>query len=118
MSMTDRDMIALQSWWMGELSAITKKVMDDEEKRQKRARASSEKKLGEYKTFMDIQDAYGCGVISEKKRDRLYDLLEKMEPEPDRLYEKKLALLSELYQNAKEVMNRYIDMLSRAEGSK
>lgn len=114
--MTDRDMIALQSWWMGQLSAITEKVMADEEKRQKRARASSEKKMGEYRTFNDIQDAYGCGVISEKKRDKLYDLLENMNPEPDRLYEEKLALLSELYQTAKDVKNRFVDMLNRTEG--
>jgi hypothetical protein len=60
--------------------------------------------MGDYKTFADIQDAYGMGMISEKKRDRLYDLLEQSKPEPDRLYESKLALLAELYEIAKGIV--------------
>ena len=116
--MTDREVIALQSWWMGELSQITKRVMADEEKRQNREKATIDKKLGEYKTYADIQDAYGCGVITEKQFDRLADLLEKREAASYRneMYEEKLALLGELYKTAKEIIRDRTDLLNRMGG--
>ena len=72
----DKEIVAVQTWWMGEVKALTQKVMEQEAKRQAKAQAKSERLLGEYRTYADVQDAYGCGVISARKRDRLFDLLE------------------------------------------
>lgn len=104
MTLHDKDIVALQTWWMGEIKALTQKVNDTEARRQTRAREKSEKLMGEYRTFADIQDAYGMGVINSRKRDRLYDLLEGLQPEEDPLYRAKLELLSELYQTAKQAV--------------
>ena len=104
MTVEDKKIIALQTWWMGEVKALTQKVMDQEAKRQARDQAKSERLLGEYKTYADVQDAYGCGVISARKRDRLYDLLEKVKPEEDDLYRMKLDMLAEMYQIAKQAV--------------
>jgi len=106
-TLMDADIVALQKWWMNELQALTKKVMDQEARRQAKAVEKADRLMGEYKTFADIQDAYGCGVISSRKRDRLYDLLEQRNVEPDRLYGFKLDLLSELYQTAKQTMEAH-----------
>lgn len=111
--MTHTDVMMLQSWWMARLRELTDSVNKAEEKRQGKVRRSVEKQLGEYRTFADVQDAYGCGVISSKKRDRLYDLLEKMTVEPDKLYEAKIALLSELYQTAKQIFRENMDAFQR-----
>ena len=100
----DKEVISLQTWWMGELKRITQKVMDEETRRQTRAREKAEKQLGEYRTYADVQDAYGCGVISTKKRDRLYDLLDQVKPVNDDLYEMKIEMLSEMYQTAKRIV--------------
>ena len=100
----DKEVIALQTWWMGELKAITQKVMNQETRRQDRARERAEKQLGEYRTFNDVQDAYGCGVISARQRDRLYDLLEQGTPQNDDVYEMKIAMLHEMYQTAKKIV--------------
>ena len=102
--MTDKEIVALQSWWMGEVQAITKKVIEQEERRQANAQKKADRLMGEYKTFGDIQDAYGCGVISARKRDRLYDLLEQKKVEPDALYNAKLEMLGEMYQIAKQAV--------------
>ena len=100
----DSDIVAVQTWWMGVVKQITKQVMAEEEKRQARSRKKAEKYLGDFKTFADVQDAYGCGAISEKKRDRLCDLLEQVKPEEDRKYRMKLDMLGEMYQTAKQVV--------------
>lgn len=107
------DVMALQSWWMGQLRELTNKVNKEEEKRQEKARRAAERSMGEYKTYADIQDAYGCGVISAKKRDRLYDLLEQKNVEPDILYEAKIGLLTELYQTAKQIFSENMDAFNR-----
>jgi hypothetical protein len=98
---------------MVRLRELTDKVNQEEEKRQAKVKRGVEKQLGEYKTFADIQDAYGCGVISAKKRDRLYDLLERQNVEPDWLYEAKIELLTELYQNAKQIFSDNFDAYNR-----
>ena len=107
------DVMQLQSWWMARLKELTDKVNKEEEKRQEKVRRGVDRQLGEYKTFNDVQDAYGCGVISAKKRDRLYDLLERQNVEPDRMYEEKIALLSELYQTARRIFSENMDMFQR-----
>ena len=101
MTVEDKDIIALQTWWMAELRELTRKVIDREEKRQIMARKQNEKKMGDYRTYADIQDAFGMGMITENKRDRLMDLLEKVNPEEDRVYRMKLDMLSEMFQIAK-----------------
>ena len=107
------DVMELQSWWMARLQELTEQVNKEEEKRQAKVRRGVERQLGEYKTFADVQDAYGCGVISAAKRDRLYDLLEKQNVEPAKLYEAKIALLTELYQTAKQIFRDNMDAFSR-----
>ena len=107
------DVMQLQSWWMARLKELTDKVNKEEEKRQAKVRRGVERQLGEYKTFADVQDAYGCGVISEAKRDRLYDLLEKQNVEPDWFYEAKISMLTELYQTAKQIFKENFDAFSR-----
>ena len=104
MTSLDREIVALQTWWLGEVQALTQKVMAQEEARQRKAKSKAEKQLGDYRTYNDVQDAYGCGVISARKRDHLFDLLEQSNVEPDALYERKLELLSELYQTAKRAL--------------
>ena len=107
------EVMQLQSWWMARLRELTDKVNQEEEKRQAKVRRGVERQLGEYKTFADVQDAYGCGVISEKKRDRLYDLLEKQNVDPDWFYEAKIQLLSELYQTARQIFSENMDAIQR-----
>ena len=106
MSEFTKDVVELQTWWMGELKAITQKVLDQEDRRQTRARERAEKLMGEYQTYADIQDAYGMGVISEKKHDKLLDLLEDRNcaSRPGKLYQDKIALLTEFYQMAKQIV--------------
>ena len=111
--MKSSDVMMLQSWWMARLRELTKKVNEEEEKRQAKVKRGLERKLGEYRTFNDVQDAYGCGVISEKKRDMLYDLLEKQNVEPDWFYEAKISLLTELYQTAKQIFSENMDAIQR-----
>lgn len=96
--------VQVWEWWLAELKNITKRVLAEEEKREARARASAEKKLGEYRSYSDLQDAYGCGVITERQFDRLADLLEKSKPEPSDLYLAKIDLLQELYSEQKRVL--------------
>lgn len=104
MSVYTKDMIALQEWWIGEVNALTQKVITTEEKRQAKMSANAAKQLGEYRTYNDIQEAYGVGVITERKRDKLMDLLEEANPEEDRLYRMKLELLQEVVAIANRVI--------------
>ena len=104
--MTQNEVVALQEWWMGELRGITQKVMTQEEKRQEKAAKKAEALMGVYQTYADIQDAYGMGAISEKKHDKLLDLLEDRNraKQSGKMYKEKLALLEELYQIAKQIV--------------
>lgn len=92
-------------WWIGELRNLTEKVQKEEEKRQARERTKAEKLLGDYKTYADAQDAYGCGVITEKQFDRIVDLLERASPMEDDLYRAKIDLLQDLYREQKAILN-------------
>lgn len=96
--------IQMRKWWIDELRAITARVQREEEKRQARERTKAEKLLGEYQTFQDAQDAYGCGVITEKQFDRITDLLERIRPVESDLYRAKIELLQELYQEQKKLL--------------
>ena len=114
--MTDREIIALQSWWLGELSGLTQKLLKEEEKRQDKVRSVIDKKLGEYQTLADIQEAYGCGSITEKKYEKLMDLWEQRERSDysDNLYEAKRDILTDLYRDAKRIMDEAIERLNHA----
>ena len=113
--MTDRDLIALQSWWMGELSALTQKLMTQEEKRQQKAKANVLKTFKDLSIERreDIDDLYAYGTISDRKREKLIDMWEQSE-RPVGLYQAKLNLLQETYHEAKQVMNGAQYRLNRA----
>jgi hypothetical protein len=96
--------IELWKWWLAELKAITARVQREEEKRQARERTKAEKLLGEYRTYADAQDAYGCGVITERQFDRIVDLLERSQPVESDLYRAKIDLLTEIYQEQKKFL--------------
>ena len=63
--MTDKVNRQMRIWWMEELKAITAREMMKEERRQDREREKNLKKLGDYRNYNDIQEAYGVGVITE-----------------------------------------------------
>ena len=112
--MTDRDVIALQSWWMGEISALTKKLMAQEEKRQQKAKANMTKMFADLSIERreDIDDLYGYGVITDKKREKLIDMWEQSE-RPVGLYQAKLDLLQDAYRDAKQIVNNCMNKLNR-----
>lgn len=95
----------LRLWWIGEIKGIIERITAQEEKRQEQIRKKNLKALGDYKTYNDIQEAYGVGTITEKQFDRLADLLEKSNPEPDKLYMAKIELLQELYREQRQILN-------------
>lgn len=99
----DEARLEMRAWWIGKIQKITKEVIEEEEKRQEKVKRQYMKKLGDYQTYTDIQEAYGVGVITEKQFDRLVDLLEKRNPEPSILYKAKINLLQEIYQEQKQI---------------
>lgn len=115
--MTDRDLIALHSWWMGEISTLTKKLMEQEEKRQQKAKANALKMFGDLSIERreDIDDLYGYGVITDKKREKLIDMWEQAE-RPAELYQAKLALLQDAYREAKQIVGDCTNRLNEAGG--
>ena len=113
-----QEVIALQTWWMGEIKAITKKVMAQEEKRQDRNRQKTDELLADYQSKDEILDAYGFGCITERQKDKLMDLWDQREEKtrPDSLSERKLKLLSELYEDAKKVIRDEEQMMGGVSG--
>ena len=102
--LNDKEVVNLQKWWMGEISKITQRLMNEEEKRQEKIKKKNQALMGEYQTERDIMDAYGCGVISDSKKNRLLDLLEGQTQNPDKMYTEKIELLKEVYQQAKSIV--------------
>lgn len=96
--------IRLREWWISEIRAMTEKVVMEEAKRQAREYKKADKLLGEYQSYADAQDAYGCGAITERQFNRIVDLLEKRNPAEDPLYQAKIELLQELYQEQKKIL--------------
>ena len=109
--MTNREIVTLQAWWMGQLQSLTQKVIADEEKRQEKAKKNNMKMFGDLSIEKreDIDDLYGYGVITEKKRDKLIDLWESGNGHGG-LYDEKINLLTELYQEAKQVMQEHMEV--------
>ena len=96
--MTDVEKIRLQKWWQEELRALTRKVMAEEEKRQEKAKKKALSMFGDLaiERREDIDDLYGYGAITEKKRDKLIDLWEQGQKH-DGFYYAKIRLLQDAY---------------------
>ena len=101
-----QETIALQTWWLGEVKKITAKVIKEEDGRQERAKQKSEDLLADYRSEGEILDAYGMGCITERQKDKLLDLWEKREQaaEHGSIYQRNIALLTELYEDAKRII--------------
>lgn len=100
----DTDLL-MREWWVNELQSITKRVIAEEEKRQARELKKAQKKMGDFQTYADLQDAYAVGAITEREFNKLADALEKREPRHSALYEAKLELLQELYSEQKKILD-------------
>ena len=103
--MTDVQKVKLQRWWMEQLREITRKTMHAEDKRQQKARAKAVKELANFSIERreDIDDLYGYGVITDRKRDKLIELFDGM-VNHDELYQAKIDLLQDVYAEAQQVM--------------
>ena len=104
--MTDVQRIKLQEWWKKTLVEITRKVMQEEEKRQERIRKKNASMLADFgiESLEDIDELYGYGAITEKKRDKLTELFEASQT-TDEMYEAKIALLQDAYNDAVQILN-------------
>lgn len=102
--MTGKDIVALQTWWIGELEKLRDQVISQEEKRRTKAHTKADKELEDYSSAGDILDAYGFGCINQRKYDYLMRLWEEREKSqyPDAMAEYKLDLISEFMQMAKD----------------
>lgn len=100
--------LKMRAWWIAKILQTIVEVKEQEQKRQDKVRRQNLKKLGDYKTYNDLQDAYGCGVITEKQFDRLADLLEKSDPNPDIVYLEKINLLEEIYREQKQIYSEQL----------
>ena len=100
--MTGKEVVALQNWWIGELKKIRGQIMLEEDKRRAKVRTKYAKTLEDYRNKNDILDAYGFGIITERKYDRLIELWEEREKSqyPDEMFHGKLDLIDELMQVA------------------
>ena len=103
--MKDDTKIKLQEWWMAELRKMTEKVTEQESKRQERVKAKSAEALSEYTSVDEIRDAYGYGFITEKKCEKLIAMWEEANAGGSELYNAKIELLQDAYQEAKAVLN-------------
>ena len=103
--MTDAQKIKLQRWWMEQLREITRKTMQAEDKRQQKARVKAVKDLADLSIERreDIDDLYGYGVITDRKRDKLLDLFDQIE-NPEELYQAKIDLLQDAYSEAQKIL--------------
>lgn len=102
--MTGKDIVALQTWWIGELEKIRDQVIAQDEKRKTKSHAKADKELEGISKQSDILDAYGFGCITQRKFDYLMRLWEEREKSqyPDEMVEYKLDLISEFMQMAKD----------------
>ena len=107
--MTDIQKISLQKWWMEQIREVTRKVMAQEEKRKARELKKGAAVLGdlEIESMEDIDELYGYGVISARKRDRLIELLEKAHA-PDEMYDAKIKLLQDEYAESQRILRELV----------
>ena len=102
--MRDKEKIRLQQWWMEQLRDLTRKVMKEEEKRQAKVTAKASAMLSEYSSRDDIVEAYGMGIITEKQMDKVLDMWDQANEGHSEIYEGKIALLQEAYEEAQRIM--------------
>ena len=101
-----KNVIELQTWWLGELKTITERLIREEEKRQERVKKKTFAALLEYRTKDDILDAYGFGCITEARKDKLMDMWDRREKElyDSPMYQAKRDLVSDFYRAAREIV--------------
>jgi hypothetical protein len=109
--MNTADKINLQEWWLEELRLLIQKVEAKEKKRYENAKKKCASMLEDYSSVDDINEAYGVGNITARKRDMLLDLWERAEVNLDELYQAKLEMLQDFRNEAKQI----IDNLHREE---
>lgn len=104
--MTRDQEIMLRKWWLEQLRGITKKLMDAEARRIEAERVKAQKMLGDFQTEIDVQEAYAFGMITDAKRAKLLDLLEKKDgaAAESEMYHLKIDFLTEDYQHQKELL--------------
>lgn len=106
--MTRDQEIMLRKWWMEQLKGITGKLMNAEARRIEAERVKAQKQLGDFQTENDVQEAYAYGQITDAKREKLLDLLEKKDSTAaeSEMYRLKLDFLKEDFQHQKELIER------------
>jgi hypothetical protein len=102
--MSDKEKIKLQQWWMKQLRELSRKVIEEEEKRQAKASSKAEKILADFSSRDDIIEAYGIGSISERTMEHLLDMWDEVNQGGSEMYEAKIALLQEAYEEANRVL--------------
>jgi hypothetical protein len=103
-NMSDKEKIKLQQWWMQQLRELSRKVIKEEEKRQAKASSKAEKILADFSSRDDIIEAYGIGSISERTMEHLLDMWDEVNQGGSEMYEAKIALLQEAYEEANRVL--------------
>ena len=96
--------IQLQRWWMEKLREMTRKVMKEEEGRQEKIRKKFTAFLSDYSSRDEIIEAYGFGTITEWKRDKLLDMWDSSSQGASELYDAKIALLQDAYEEAQRIL--------------
>ena len=104
--MTRDQEIQLRKWWMDHLRELTGKLITAQARKEDAERLKAQKQLGDYQTENDIQEAYAYGMITDAKRDKLLDLLEKKDgaPTEDEMFRLKIDFLQEDFQHQKELL--------------
>lgn len=106
--MKKSDDILLREWWLKELGDLTEKVIREEERRQIREGEKGRRALEGYGDRRDIEDAYAYGMITERKYNLLIRAWEQTEPKESNLYQMKIELLQELYEEQKTILEREV----------
>ena len=101
--MTTKQKIELHQWMLGEINVLTDKTLRLEQRRQERVRARNAQILEEYPTYEDAHEAYGCGAITERQFEKIQEILEDAQG-GNELFEAKLDLLQDLYQEQKAIL--------------
>lgn len=111
----DEARLQMRAWWITKILQIIVEVKAEEEKRQEKVRKQNLKKLGDYRTYNDIQEAYGVGVITEKQMDRLVDILYKSDPDHDKVYLEKINLLEEIYREQRAIYSEQLKLCDKCD---
>ena len=99
-----KERIKAQEWWVKQLKLLTWKVIGQEAKRRERVQQKNADALSEYKNANEIQEAYGMGIITEKKYEKLLDMWEESYGSESKTYEYEVDILEDVFQEAKRVL--------------